>query len=637
MYLHRGSIDHTARRVAQPDFMAACAARFRSLHGAVPGEDEVGSWRRSWPVLLDVLVRAGLGGLEVLLELSLPGTGERVDAAVVGQDEDGTLTVVVVELKQWTSARPAPGDRTMLEVGRRTVSHPARQVGGYVHYLRDWVDGGSGVRARGTVVLHNASADLVERLRAMVPSGSPSAEFPLLGRDDLVGGGSADDLAHRLGCGGLVPARSGAVDRLLAGEHRPSERVLERLAANIEGRRPFRLIGEQDRARLAILDAVQEAAAGEGVLGAARERRPGGMVVVTGGPGTGKTAIAARVMGELCRMPRRNPRLLTPSGALTRQLRRLLSEDFRGLVATYKDTAPGGLDKNSVVLLDEAHRATTYPHQRGSGFPVSLRNLLDRVGVLVLFLDERQIVRPTEGLTRDELARYARESGVAYRHVDLETQFRCNGSQAYHQWADLLFSPAGATRPWDGGNYDLAVAEDPEALASWVDDHTAQGRSARITAGFCWPWEAGAVPPLEPEVAIRWHGPDHTERSWARPWNLRAEQPVPGFPDVPARPFWATDRGGHDQVGCIYTAQGLEYAFGAVILGGDLVRRGDRWQAHPEASHDNRQLRTLPPEQYLRYALNTYRVLATRATHGTRLYSTDPETQAYLAFLLPGA
>ncbi|MFF7994718.1 DNA/RNA helicase domain-containing protein [Kitasatospora xanthocidica] len=136
---------------------------------------------------------------------------------------------------------------------------------------------------------------------------------------------------------------------------------------------------------------------------------------------------------------------------------------------------------------------------------------------------------------------------------------------------------------------------------------------------------------------MRRHGPDHHERTWARPWNLRSDQPVPGFPDIPARPYWATDRGGHDQVGCIYTAQGLEYAFGAVILGADLVRRAGHWQAHPEASHDARQLRTLPPEQYLRYALNTYRVLATRATHGTRLYSTDPETQAYLASLLPGS
>ncbi|MFJ2191906.1 DNA/RNA helicase domain-containing protein [Kitasatospora sp. NPDC087861] len=627
MYVHRGTISEAARQSVRPEFVDECVARFRSRRGMDPGEEEIGSWRRSWPVLLDALVRAGLGDLDVLLELSLPGTGERVDMAVVGQDTDAELTVVVVELKQWTWAVPAPGEPGMLEVGQRTLPHPARQVGGYAHYLRDWAVGGTGIQARGVALLHNAGAELLGHLRAVLPPDSPSAEFPLLGRDDIADGVPADELADRLHCRGLTPAPKDAIDRFLAGEHRPSQRALQRLADNIEGRNRFPLVGEQDRARRAILDAVKEAG-GKG---------PGGLVVVTGGPGTGKTAIAARLMGELCRMERRNPRLLTTSGALTKQLQRLLQDESRGLVATFKQQPPSGLDKSSVVLLDEAHRAETYPEQRTSGFPASLRNLLERVGVLVLFLDERQIVRPTEGITLDELESHARESGAVMRRVDLETQFRCNGSQAYHQWVDLLFSADRTPQPWNSGGYDLALGPDPQALAAWVDDHAAQGRSARITAGFCWPWNAEAVPPLEPEVAIRWHGPDEDEHSWARPWNLRAERPVPGFPDVPPRPFWATDEGGHDQVGCIYTAQGLEYAFGAVILGADLVRRDGRWQAHPEVSHDARQLRELSPRRYLRYALNTYRVLATRATHGTRLYSTDPETQDYLASLLPGS
>ncbi|MCX5322106.1 hypothetical protein [Streptomyces sp. NBC_00120] len=43
----------------------------------------------------------------------------------------------------------------------------------------------------------------------------------------------------------------------------------------------------------------------------------------------------------------------------------------------------------------------------------------------------------------------------------------------------------------------------------------------------------------------------------------------------------------------------------------------------------------MPPHRYLPYALNAYRVLATRGTRGTRLYSTDFDTQAHLATLLP--
>ncbi|MFH8387988.1 hypothetical protein ACH4E7_45175 [Kitasatospora sp. NPDC018058] len=127
------------------------AQRFRARYGIAPGEEEIRSWRRSWPVLLDAVVRVGAGDPDVLLEpllleplllepllleLSLLRTGERVDAAVAGQEADGALTVAVVELKQWTRAVPSTHDPGMLEIGQRSVPHPARQVGGYVHYLR---------------------------------------------------------------------------------------------------------------------------------------------------------------------------------------------------------------------------------------------------------------------------------------------------------------------------------------------------------------------------------------------------------------------------------------------------------------------------------------------------------------------
>ncbi|MEV7925461.1 DNA/RNA helicase domain-containing protein [Kitasatospora sp. NPDC088779] len=625
MYVYRGTVEDVARLVVQPDFVEACARRFGKLFGLAPAEEEVRSWRQSWPALLDVLVRAGLGELDVLLEYSLPATGERVDAVIVGQDADGVLTVVAVELKQWTYARPAatPGK---LEVGGREVAHPARQVGGYVYYLRDWVAGGAALRVRGTVLLHNAPAELIGGLRGMVPADAPSAEFPLLGRGDLAAGVVPEELAARTGCGGLTAAREETVAAFLAAEHRPSQEVLNRLAENISGNNLFPLIGEQDQARQAILRAVA-AVGGTG---------PGGMVVVTGGPGTGKTAIAGRLMGELCGQPGRNPRLLTPSGTLTKQLQRLLGESSRGLVTTFLDSTPTGLDKRSVILLDEAHRARTYPNNRRTAFPLTLSRVLDRVGVLVLFLDERQIVRPSEGITLNELRRHAQETGAAFEHVDLVTQFRCNGSQAYFQWVDQMFSPMGQAAPWTGENYDLALSSDPDELAAWVDDHTAAGHSARITAGFCWPWERPSVPPLIPEVALKWVDADGRDQSWARPWNLRSDEPLPAFPNVPARPYWATDPGGHEQVGCIYTAQGLEYGFGAVIVGDDLVRRNGRWLARPEASHDT-PLKGLTSDQYLPYALNTYRVLATRGARATRFYSTDMETQAYLAASMPRA
>ncbi|WP_327181239.1 DNA/RNA helicase domain-containing protein [Streptomyces sp. NBC_01334] len=179
---------------------------------------------------------------------------------------------------------------------------------------------------------------------------------------------------------------------------------------------------------------------------------------------------------------------------------------------------PAQITDDSVVLPDEAHRARTYPDHQQGAFPVILGKLLERAAVTVLFLDERQIVRPTEGLTLQQLQQHAQYNGLSFAHIDLVSRFRCNGSRAYQQWVDHLFQSEGVASAWEGSDYDLAVAADPERLEHWIAEHTRGGRTPRVTAGFCWSWDSSPPPPLLPEVAITWDGPDWP-RTWARPWN----------------------------------------------------------------------------------------------------------------------
>ncbi|MGW2330166.1 DNA/RNA helicase domain-containing protein [Streptomyces sp. NPDC001700] len=625
LQLFGGTVAQAAERVRDNGFIADCAQRFAALHGAPPGDAERRSWERSWPALLDALMAAGLSDLHVLLEYPLPGTGERVDALLLGRRAgEAGLTVVAIELKQWTRASWDTSRPLLLDVGDQRVKHPARQVGGYVHYLDNWISDSLGLTARGAVVLHNAEPDLVTALRESIAGGA-SAPFPIVGRQDLDASLPAREIATRLDCADLEFAPAPLIETFLHTRHRPKAGLLSRVADHINGSDRFPLIGDQDTARLAILDA----------LGAERRKDRRHVVVVTGGPGTGKTAIALRMFADLARRPDANPRLLCPSAALSKQLTRAAGDGAKGMIKTFTSGLPAGLTDDSIVLVDEVHRAHTYPGQRRSEFPLVLEQLVNRCAVTVLFLDQRQIVRPTEGTTLDELQRMAARYGHSLTSIDLTTQFRCNGSQAYQRWVDTLFSRDGTPQSWTGGEYDLVLADNPPQLEAWTAAHIHNGRSARITAGFCWPWKSPERPPLLPEVSIGWKD-NEGEHLWERPWNSRATSTAGDDQGVPARAFWATDPGGHQQVGCIYTAQGLEYDYGAVIIGEDLIRTPSGWRAQPEKSHDD-ALRQLPAEEYLTYALNTYRVLATRGTHGTRFYSTHPETQAYLGTLLPPA
>ena len=110
-----------------------------------------------------------------------------------------------------------------------------------------------------------------------------------------------------------------------------------------------------------------------------------------------------------------------------------------------------------------------------------------------------------------------------------------------------------------------------------------------------------------------------------RPWNAKPEQSVPG---VPPAHFWASDDRGFGQVGCIYTAQGFEYDWSGVIFGEDFVRRDGGWVSRREYSFDTPVKRA--KTDFPALVRNTYKVLLTRGMKATAVYSTDPETLAFL-------
>jgi hypothetical protein len=180
-------------------------------------------------------------------------------------------------------------------------------------------------------------------------------------------------------------------------------------------------------------------------------------------------------------------------------------------------------------------------------------------------------------------------------------------------WSDLA----------DNGDetYRVAALPSPTALESWLTaQNPGSADTARIAAGYCWRWS-------DPETV------DGTRRlvddvvigQWRRPWNAKPETSVPG---VPPAHFWASDERGFGQVGCIYTAQGFEYDWSGVIFGNDFVRREGNWVSRREYSFDTpvKRARTDFPA----LVRNTYKVLLTRGMKATAVYSTDPETQAFL-------
>ena len=616
MPLYRSSLAD-AHALARADGLASLLAeQFGHTMGYRPGPSEVRSWERSLRVLTDDLVEAGLHDVEILLEHQLPLTSKRADVILCGlHPTTGAPSYVVVELKQWSQADVL--DHTAATVildGHKERLHPVLQVRGYCEYLLDYVGGLADHPdwVAGVAYLHNASDLGIDALWSL----EQDAHGRLFTADRR-----GDFLAHLRSR--LSPASgSAAADDLLTSAVRPSKQLLQLAADEVQSREQFVLLDEQRTAYEIVLRAVARAH-GENT----KE-----VVIVTGGPGSGKSVIALSLLGELSRQGR-SVLHATGSSAFTQTLRRVAgrrSPRVKTMFKYYNDFITAERNGIEVLVLDEAHRVKRTSTRRWT--PASLRTgrpqveeLIDAARVPVFLLDEHQVVRPSERGTVAEIRAAAARLGCTVRQIDLDGQFRLGGSRAYEQWVlRLLNLEPGGPVTWDGDDrFTLAVQPSPSLVEQRLANFHAHGYTARITAGYCWDWSAPrADGSLAEDVAIG---------DWRRPWNNPKDTTTGG---APGRPYWATDPAGFGQVGCVYTAQGFEYDYGGVIFGPDLVWRTDRWVARPEYSHDN-DVRRSDLGEFDRAIRNTYKVLLTRGLRGMEVYSTDAETQKLLESLVP--
>lgn len=594
--------------------------QFVHKHGRRPGPAEVRSWESSIPVLTKALLDAGLGMVEVLLEYSLPLNSKRADVVLAGvHPTTDEPSYVVVELKQWSRALPDDGDPLLcrVEAYGRAVLNPIEQVRGYCDYLVSFNGALAAYpeRVSGVAYLHNATEfdvnglyDVEQNERGRMFTGDRRGEFIQYLRSKLKPVSGAQ-----------------AADQLLAGKVGPSRQLMAVAAEEVREREQFVLLDEQRVAYETVLRAVRRA----------QQADHKEVVVITGGPGTGKSVIALSLLGELYR---RGVTALhaTGSNSFTTTMRRVAGARKREVQELFKyfnsfmAADRNGLD---VLICDEAHRiretsANRYTQAAQRTGRPQIDELIDAARVPVFLLDEHQVVRPGEMGTVAQIRAAAAAKGLDCQLVELDSQFRCGGSDAYLRWVvRLLGLDAGGPVVWEPDDKVLLeVVDSPWELEESLAARREEGYSARISAGYCWKWtkKIAAGEPLPEDVRIG---------DWARPWNVFGDRSVAGAP--PAA-LWATDPAGFGQVGCVYTAQGFEYDWSGVILGPDLVWRTDRWVTDRTASKDPVFRKSTSDADINRLIRNTYKVLLTRGMIGTVVYSTDAETRAKLRELVSG-
>ena len=582
-----------------------------------PSPGEVNSWRNSLRAISQVFQYSNLMDHGIILEYQLPLTSRRLDCLITGRDTNNKDNAVIIELKQWEKCSEAEGKNeviTWVGYGEREVLHPSAQVGQYKMFLQDghsaFYEGDSPVSLDACTYLHNYSFTPDDVLL----SGKFSEimnKCPLFSADDV--DTLRDYLIKRLKWGQGIDV----LRRIEDGKYRPSKKLMDHVGNIIKGKQEYVLLDEQ----LVAYDKVI-ACTKKGFHD--KQKR---VILIKGGPGTGKSVIAINLMADLL-LDGYNAHYATGSRAFTTTLRKIIGT--RGSIQFKYFNSYMSAERNAVDVLicDEAHRIRKVSHSRytprddRSNLP-QIQELLSSSKVCVFFIDQDQVVRPDEIGSVDYIKNSAKENNCAVHEYELEVQFRCSGSDAFVNWINnTLGIHRTANAIWSGKDeFDFRIFQSLESLEEAIINKSQQGFKSRMTAGFCWKWskKPKADGTLHEDVQID---------GFRRPWNARPEA-TRLAKCIPKATLWANDPNGINQIGCIYTAQGFEFDYVGVIFGNDLVYNLDEqeWEGHPENSGD--PVVRCSKDKFINLVKNTYRVLLSRGLKGCYVYFMDKDTERF--------
>ena len=614
MIIYQASKSQFLHHTLRDDIEDVVSRQYRSMTGHGVGPSEIQAWKHSLLEMAKVLGDDEIpDDAGVAIEYQLPQSSKRIDFVITGEDASARTKVIIVELKQWSESRRSEKDAIVWarrggRAGEREGPHPSYQAWSYAAYLQDFnaaVQDGA-MTLQPCAYLHNHPRDgqidhphyRAHLERAPLFLARERAKLQAFIREHVRHGD-----------------RKGALYAIENGRLRPSKLLIDSVAGLLQGKPEFVLIDDQKVAHESILAAD------------ARASQKKQVVIVQGGPGTGKSVIAINLLGALIAR-KRNVRYVSKNAApravyeakLTGTFTKTrISNLFCGSGAFVNDEA----DTYDTLIVDEAHRLNEKSGLYRNLGDNQVKELIRAARCTVFFVDDDQRVTLLDIGHTEELRRHARELGAEVTELELSSQFRCNGSDGYLAWLDhTLDIRDTANQTLDTAEYDFRVFDNPTDLHTLIELKNRANNRSRVVAGYCWKWPSKKNPAA---------------------WDI--EMPATGY-----RRRWNLDKDGSlwivapesvEQVGCIHTCQGLELDYVGVIIGPDLAYRDGRivTDATKRASSDQsiKGLKTMLKEEPERaraladaIVKNTYRTLMTRGMKGCYVYCTDAPLAEYL-------
>jgi DUF2075 family protein len=563
--------------------------------------------------------------IQVAIEyyISAPGLS-RIDVLLAGSDGH-TDNGMIIELKAWETADLSDVEDMVVcpYHGNPTKPHPcvqARQYKGLI--LRFNQD----IREQD---IHLHSAAYLFNLHRRKPEPLEDSRYQNVLKDSRLF--LADDVTQlRQFIEKVVPrkAKKDVIFLIENGRMRPADELIERVSSMLEGNEEFELIDEQNVAFQIIRHQLQ--------LIDMKDLTNRHVFVVEGGPGTGKSVIAVRLLAEILKAKRMGF-FVAPNAAFRKTIIEYLAKGNNG----YREDGEALLrsswnfhdidfkkDKcNDVLIVDEAHRLKDKANRyKGKSM---VEDMVRAARISVFFIDETQRVQWSDSGSIEAINKAANKFKAVYHEpLQLTAQYRCNGSAGYINWLNdvLQIGETGNYDNWGDGQYEFKVFERAEDLYAALKEKNDKNK-ARLVAGYSWEWPT--------KGRARGTTVRHVEADGlSLPWNYSTGN-------------WATSKDGIEQVGCIHTSQGIEFDWLGVLIGPDLICQDGKVIGVPkkraksdkslygskkdiDEAENNADKKKALLEKVQTIIKSTYKVLLSRGRMGCYVWCADAGLREYM-------
>jgi uncharacterized protein len=574
--------------------------------------NEINSWKNSMLYMNNILMDPKIpDDCGVAIEYQIPLTSKRIDFILAGTDVNKVEYLLIVELKQWSEASLTKKDgivSTFVGKAIREVSHPSYQAWSYAMLLKGFnVEiSDSNIQIKPCAYLHNYFEDGIinnefykEYLeRAPVFHKKDALKLREFIKETIVNGDKTE-----------------IIKRIERSQIRPSKELAESVSKMLKGNKEFVLIDDQ---KVVYENALE--------LARKSSTKNKNVLIVHGGPGTGKSVIAINLLVELSKMG-----LLTQYVSKNAAPRAVYKEKLKGdyplrQIDGFFSGSGSYVDRKSnefgALIVDEAHRLNEKSGMYQNLGENQIKELIFSSAFTAFFLDEDQRVTLADIGSAEEIKNWAEQLDANITELELSSQFRCSGSDGYIAWLDhILDIRPTANTFFDYQGFDFKVFDDPSTLRNEIFERNKKSNKSRLVAGYCWPWNSKK----DPEA----FDIEFLEYDFKMRWNLTEDGSA-----------WVIRPTSVNEIGCIHTCQGLEVEYIGVIIGEDLIVRNGEVLVDPSKRDINdrtirgykARMKTDPvgTKKLVKEIIkNTYRTLMTRGMKGCYIYSVDKETNEY--------